>query len=226
MIVVTGASSGIGKATAILLAASGARVALLGRDSGRLDEVHRLCPGSSVHASNIVDGIDLESILLAHGREEIQALVNCAGSGHVGNFCELPFEAVQADVSVNLLGLMKACHDVLPYFLKQGKGKIINVLSIAATSPFGGMAAYSASKAGALSFSRALSQEVRRSGVLVTSILPGAVDTPWWEGQSFQPPKADMLSAQAVAEVILSVIQQPYDRATDEIVLMPPKGIL
>ena len=75
-------------------------------------------------------------------------------------------------------------------------------------------------------FGKCIAAEYRTRGIRVTSILPGSTDTPLWDSQSFQPNREDMLSPRAVAECIRDVILSPADRSFDEIVLMPPKGIL
>ena len=125
-----------------------------------------------------------------------------------------------------LLGPMLMCQDVLPWMLHLGKGQIVNVLSIAAEVPFSGGAAYGAAKAGMLHFGRALAAEYRSKGIRITSLLPGSTDTPLWEGKEWVPPREDMLSSHAVAEMIRDLIRMPSDRTIDHLVLMPPKGVL
>jgi NAD(P)-dependent dehydrogenase (short-subunit alcohol dehydrogenase family) len=125
-----------------------------------------------------------------------------------------------------MIGPMQLCKFAIPWMLRAGGGHIVNVLSIAATHPFSGAAAYCASKAGLHMFGKALAAEYRGRGIRVTSLLPGSTDTPLWDKQSFQPSREDMLPARAVAECIRDVILSPPDRSYDEIVLMPPKGIL
>ena len=83
-----------------------------------------------------------------------------------------------------------------------------------------------ASKAGLLAAARGWQAEYRRTGLRITNLLPGATDTPIWDGGSFIPERNDMLPAAAVAEAIRDLILSPSDRNVDELTLMPPKGIL
>ena len=92
--------------------------------------------------------------------------------------------------------------------------------------PFAGAAAYSASKAGLFMFGKSLAAEYRKAGLKITSIIPGATDTAIWDRQGFIPPREDMLHSESVGEVIRDVIMSPSDRNIDELVIMPPKGIL
>ena len=153
-------------------------------------------------------------------------LVNNAGFAEFGDFHESDVDGAAAMVDVMLSGTMRATHAVLPLMLADGKGTVVNVLSLAATTEFAGAAAYCAAKAGALMFSRVLSKEYRQRGVRVTSILPGSTDTPIWDPMETHPPREEMLPAAAVAEAVRDAINAPRDRAVDEIVLTPPKGIL
>jgi 3-oxoacyl-[acyl-carrier protein] reductase len=102
----------------------------------------------------------------------------------------------------------------------------VNILSIAATIPFPGAAAYCASKFGALGLTKVLAAEVRASGIRVTALLPGAVDTPFWDTIDHPPDRTKMVPARRVAEAVIFAVSQPQGATVDEIVLMPPLGIL
>ena len=150
-------------------------------------------------------------------------MVNAAGVAEFGDFTKLDF---RNQLDVNLVAPLALCQAAIPWMLEHGSGQIINVLSIAATTPFSGAAAYAASKAGLLMAGRCLSAEFRKQGVRVTSVLPGATDTPIWDDASFVPERADMLSVSAVAEAICYLVGLPADRVIEELTLTPPKGIL
>ncbi len=109
---------------------------------------------------------------------------------------------------------------------EQGSGHIVNVLSIAAREAFPGAAAYCASKWGALGFTRVLAREARAAGIKVTALLPGAIDTPFWDRVPHALNRADMLAAEDVAAFVRCLLEQPPALHTDEVVLLPPKGIL
>jgi NAD(P)-dependent dehydrogenase (short-subunit alcohol dehydrogenase family) len=138
----------------------------------------------------------------------------------------MPLEAIEQTLKINLMAPIYAIHAALPWMLEAGGGKIVNVLSIAAVHTFPGSGAYAASKAGLLALGRSVAADYRSQGVRVTAILPGSVDTPLWEGKSFVPNREDMLTREAVAETIRDVVLMPQDRSVDELLLMPPKGIL
>jgi NAD(P)-dependent dehydrogenase (short-subunit alcohol dehydrogenase family) len=110
--------------------------------------------------------------------------------------------------------------------LPQGRGQIINVLSIASKVAFPGSGAYCAAKFGALGFTRVLAEEVRREGIRVTALCPGSTDTSFWSELSWKPDPTRMIPPAQVAEAIAFLLRQPPTVTTDEWVLMPPEGIL
>jgi 3-oxoacyl-[acyl-carrier protein] reductase len=110
--------------------------------------------------------------------------------------------------------------------IPRGRGHILNVLSIASTHILPGSTGYTASKFGALGLTKVIAAEVRSLGIKVTAVIPGAVDTPLWDSSGSSLDRGKMLSSTDVANAILSVITQPPSIYTDEIVLMPPLGVL
>jgi short-subunit dehydrogenase len=231
--VVTGASSGIGRATALLLAKDGHALVLNAR---REDELRRLageCLSAGSSAVSVVagdvshpaTGPQLADAVAMSGDGEV-VLVNNAGTAAFGPFHELPVETSVRMVEVLLNGAMRATHALLPTMLEEGRGTIVSVVSIAAVQTFSSAEAYCAAKAGLLAFSRSLARDYRPLGVRVTSLVPGAADTALWDAIEGHPDRADMLPPDAVAETIRMVIEAPRDRVFDEIVLTPPKGVL
>jgi short-subunit dehydrogenase len=102
----------------------------------------------------------------------------------------------------------------------------VNNLSIAALQPFAGMSAYNASKFGALGFTKALREEVRKQGIRVLALIPGATKTEIW--QQFWPdaPREKMISPETVAEAVLRAVSAPPEAAVEEIVIAPTAGVL
>ncbi len=231
--VITGASSGIGRATALLLARDGHSLVLNARREHELQTLAESCLSGGACAVAVVAGDisdpdtapQLADAVAMSGPGEV-VLVNNAGTASFGPFHEMPIETSLKMVEIILGGAMRAAHALLPTMLEYGSGTVINVLSIAARQDFGGSQAYSAAKAGLASFSRTLSLDNRRQGVRVTSLLPGATDTPLWDEIETHPAREDMLSARAVAETIKYLIDLPRDRVIDEIVMTPVKGTL
>lgn len=230
-VVITGASTGIGHATARALAKHGHALVLVARRADLLLEVARECLDLGATAATAAP-LDLSEATqagrLAQHLQNLpageQVLVNNAGVAQFGDFATTTWADHARQVEVNLLGLMAATHALLPGMLAEGSGLVVNVLSIAATHVFPGAEAYSASKAGALAFGRSISASYRRQGIRVTQVLPGATDTPiWGEGG---PDRNQMLSPDAVARVIRDVVEASPDRVMDEITVTPPFGVL
>src|SRR5262249_7312971 len=132
----------------------------------------------------------------------------------------------ERQLRANLTGTFLACRAALRPMLAQGAGQIVNILSIAAKVAFPGAAAYCASKWGALGFTRVLAAELRRHGIPVTAFCPPSVEPSFWEGIESHPDFARMLRPEDVGEAVAFILEQPPGIVTDEIVVMPPEGIL
>lgn len=154
------------------------------------------------------------------------ALVNAAGGAGFGDVMTVSQDEMVDQVERNLIGTMLMCHALLPAMVEFGAGHIVNVLSVCSKVAFAGTAAYGAAKAGALMFTNCLNAEVRKKGVRVSGLMPGAVDTPLWDGKGWKPEQSDMLKPAAVAQTIVDILESPADRSFDEVFLMPPKGVL
>ncbi|MCW5938613.1 MAG: SDR family NAD(P)-dependent oxidoreductase [Fimbriimonadaceae bacterium] len=232
-VVVTGASSGIGRELSLLCASRGHRLVLSARREVLLREVaeecHRLgSPQVEVEAfdiGHVGEAARLRSAVQSLGLGRV-VLVNNAGFGLFGPYHETPWETVAAHVQVLLLGAMAATRELLPLMLDARDGHIVNVLSITTQVALPGSAAYSAAKGGLYAFGKALSAEVRRKGVRVSHVHPGATNTPIWEAVGQSPPREDMIPARAVAEAILGVIETDDRAVVDDLVLTPPQGLL
>lgn len=229
---VTGAGRGIGRATALALAGGGFAVALAARTASDLATLAGEIEAAGGRAFAVPADVAEEAsvaALVAHVQTafgRLDVLVNAAGVGSFASVAETALVDWERQLRVNLTGTFLACRAVLPAMLAQGRGDIVNVLSIAARTVFPGASAYCASKWGALGFTRVLAEEVRRQGVRVTALCPGSVDTPFWNAVSSPPDRARMLSAEAVAETVLWIVSRPPTISMDEIVVMPPDGIL
>lgn len=231
--VITGASRGIGKETALLLAQSFCDLVLVARSELGLEQVGREC--KQMGAAVTLVPMDLTetcatSRTMAKAREagngHYPILINNAGMADFGSFDQQPMELFEKHVQLNYLAGVGMCHAALPWMLEKGGGQVINVLSIAAQHAFSGASAYCSSKAAMRMFSKVLAQEYRARGVRVTAIVPGSTDTPLWDKNPWKPEPADMLNPSTVAEAIRDIVLSPKDRNVDELVLMPPNGIL
>ena len=232
VVVITGASRGIGKAIASAFAAVGAKVVLAARTRETLEQVaadlrksgaEALAAPTDVTDVNAVKRL-IESTLDAyHG---VDVLVNNAGVGYFGPVVDFAPDDWDTVLNSNLKAVYLCAKYALPPMLAQGSGQIINVLSIAAKVAFEASAAYCAAKAGALALTKVLASEVRGKNIRVTAVLPGSVHTPFWDDVPVHPDFEQMLKPEHVADTVVSISQQPSGMVTEEVVVMPPLGIL
>lgn len=229
---ITGASSGIGRATAIAFAQAGYGVTLLGRSQPRLEQVAaRIQPlGVDVEAIAL-DLLDLAAIPAAiatvcNGERPLDVLVNNAGMAYTGNLAEMPLEEWERLFRLNLTSVLCCCQAVLPTMRSRGQGTIINVSSVAAHSAFPEWGAYCASKAGLVMFSKALAAEERSHGLRVSVVSPGSVNTELWDTDTVHADfdRSKMLRAEVIARTILQVAELPPEAVVEEITVLPAVG--
>lgn len=224
-IFITGATSGIGRATALALSHPDHRLVLIGRREDRLKEVASQCIHAVAVPLDVSDTGSVAGLKDLMGDASAVALVNNAGIGEFGPFHEQSWASISSQISVNLLGAMACVHALLPQMISLGSGQIVQVTSIVSDRHrFAHAEAYTAGKAGLSGFTRSLRESVRGAGIRVTEIIPGAVDTEIWGEHS--PPRSEMLTAEHVAQAIAFVINAPEGQVIEEMLLTPPKGIL
>jgi NAD(P)-dependent dehydrogenase (short-subunit alcohol dehydrogenase family) len=182
--IVTGAGKGIGKATALALAQAGAAVVLAARTesdiSGTADEIKQAGGKALAIPTDVSDIVQVDQLLVLTLRafNRIDILVNNAAVIQpLGKVWETSPKAWQQAIAVNLMGPYLCTRAVLPHMLERGAGRIINISSGAADSNLAGASAYTASKAALERFSGTLAEETAGSGVVVTTLRPGIVDT-------------------------------------------------
>lgn len=183
---ITGASSGIGRAFAerlardqndlVLVARSAERLEALAR---RLSETHRA--GAEVVCADLTDPADLRRVEALLREETPDLLVNNAGFGTVGPFVELDPDVEEREIRLNVLAVMRLARAALPAMRSRGRGAVINVSSLAGEGPAPYNATYGATKAFVTSFSEAVAEELRGSGVRIQALLPGFTRTEFQE---------------------------------------------
>ena len=186
VVVITGASSGIGRAAAQAFAREQARVVLAARDEEALQDVANECRALGAEAlvvptdMTLSDSVEaLASAAAEFGQGGIDIWINNAGIGAIGAFDETPLDAHEQIVQTDLLGYMRGAHVVLPYFKQRNKGILINTLSVGSWVPQPFAVAYSAAKFGLRGFSHALRGELAKwTGIHVCDVYPSMVDTP------------------------------------------------
>ncbi len=191
--VVTGASSGIGKKTAELLATHGARVVTFARSAGDV-------------RGDVADPDAIERLFAETEKRfgPCDILVNNAGMIDVAPLVETDLERWRRMFAVNVEGVYLACRRALPSMLERGAGAIVNVASISGVvgpEKYPGWVSYCASKGAVISLTEALAVEVKDRGVRVNAISPGSVDTPMWAEASGGAPAS--MTPEEIAETIL-----------------------
>jgi 3-oxoacyl-[acyl-carrier protein] reductase len=183
---VTGASSGIGRATALSLAREGASVLLVGRREGPLAEVAAKCRDRGGVAETLAVDVTAADVgervaqaLLGHF-DRIDVLVNNAGTSSIRTLEQLTDEDWQTQWELNVIGPMRLMRAVAPEMADRGWGRIVNVSSSSGKRPSSTNMAYSVAKAAELSLSRAFADLYAGKGVLINAVAPGAVGTDLW----------------------------------------------
>lgn len=184
--VVTGASAGIGRAFAERLARDQMDLCLVARRKDRLDELAaelrgRFAVEVEVRPVDLTDASALGALADALAERPPDLLVNNAGFGTVGPFAELDPDAEEREVRLNVVALLRLTRAVLPGMVKRGHGGVVNVSSMAGLTPGPYTATYAATKAFVTSFSEALHEELRGTGVRVQALLPGFTRTEFQE---------------------------------------------
>jgi NADP-dependent 3-hydroxy acid dehydrogenase YdfG len=213
---VTGASRGIGRATAVALAREGARVWGLARDAralARLESEHGLTPV----VADLGDDADVwtaldELVESSGGPPDI--VVNAAGVFGIESIANESVRAFDDHLRVNTRGAFLVIRALLPAMLERGSGLVVNVGSISGWKAFPGNAAYSASKYGLKGLHEVLLEEIRGTGVRATLVEPAATDTGLWDpldpdANPGLPNRADMLRPEDVAEAVVFAATRP-----------------
>jgi clavulanate-9-aldehyde reducatase len=234
---ITGASSGIGEATALTLAGAGAAVALAARRSDRIEALAERINGDGGRAIAIETDVTAEAqagAFVTRTKEELgrlDILVNNAGVMLLGPVIGADTSEWRQMIQVNLLGLLYCTHAALPIMGEQGSGHIINVSSVAGRFANFGSAVYNLTKFGVNAFSEALRQEVAAANVKVTVIEPGFVTTEL-QGHNTHPMVIDAidnmrkeigepLEASDIAETIMYSVGGPERVAVKEVLVRP-----
>jgi NADP-dependent 3-hydroxy acid dehydrogenase YdfG len=237
---ITGASSGIGAATAVSLAGLGAKVALVARRTDRLNEVAARLRSDGATAAVITADVTSQSDAdkaVAEAVSELgrlDVLVNNAGVMLLGPVIDAPVEEWERMVQINLLGLLYCTHAALPHLLRAAEDSarqvadLVNISSVAGRETRNGSGVYNATKHGVGAFSDALRKEITTRHVRVSLIEPGAVDT---ELASHNRPEIlagirqrfaiERLRAEDIADAIAYVVSRPRHVAINEVLVRP-----
>lgn len=222
---VTGASSGLGRAISVALADKGACVGLLARSEDKLAEVKGeiessggravALPADVTKPDEIADAVER----LVRGVDGLDILVNNAGLGIFKPVAEMSIEEWDKHINVMLRGAFVVTHASLPHMFERERGHIVNISSLWAKRFCATCAAYTAAKFGVRGFSDSLREECRCHNVKVTNVMPGTVDTPFFDKSNWQADLSHALLPEDVGSVIVGLLEMPDRAVVEEVVL-------
>lgn len=222
---VTGGNKGIGLAIAEALAAEGCKVIIAGRDRAALRTAttqiskhgHPVLPIEADVSDEISVVRMFEEVRRRFGRLDI--LVNNAGVAPGASIAETHLDVWVKTLATNLTGTFLCVRAALP--LMEAGATIVNNLSVAAENAYPNLAAYCASKHGALGFTRALRLETKNSGIRVIALLPGPTETDIWDQFWPDAPRSKMMAPESVASALIAALRLPANSTVEEIRIVP-----
>jgi 3-oxoacyl-[acyl-carrier protein] reductase len=228
---ITGASSGIGRDAAKEFARIGCKVFASSRRSTELErlkkELQKEKLSVEVFPCNVASSANVDQTakkIISENR--IDCLVNSAGVTSFKLAEENSINEIDDIINTNLLGAIYSIKNVLPHFIENGGGTIINVNSIITQKFFTNSSAYAASKMGLLGYSKVLREEIRKYNIRVVDIIPGTTETPMWPSDVRKKHSERMMSSEDIARVIVWAYLQKRNIVSEEIVLRPIQGDL
>lgn len=225
-VLITGASSGIGKAIAILFAKEGADLCLVARRAEELSKVAEQCRAVGVKVLDLnvditekteVEKMALESLSVF---DQIDILINNAGYGRYGPFRTIPIEEWDKMWMINVRGLVLVIQAIIPHMIARQMGHIVNISSIHGIHTSGNASAYCATKFAVTGLTEALSKELWRDGIKVSVVCPGGVLTPFL-GIAPEQKNQEFLEPEEVARVVLDVVTAPGKALIMKVVIAP-----
>lgn len=227
-VLITGATQGIGRATAVAFGRAGYRVGVVARTAPKIDALVAELRAEGIEAAGAAaDVADPEAVrsavaLVVDQLGEIGVLVNNAGVLIARPFEELTLDDWDTTMATNLRSLYLVTREVLPGMRQRRDGTIVNVASLAGRNGFAGGTAYTASKHAVLGFARSLMLEVRKEGVRVVTVCPGSVDTGMLQDQPMLSTNRErILRPEDVADAILHAVQLPGRAMVSELDIRP-----
>lgn len=228
---VTGASSGIGKAAAKEFARTGAKVYASAR---RLTELERLNKelveeklSVEILPCNVASSQNVDqAVKKIYTEGKIDCLINNAGITSYKAAVDNSVQEINDIININMLGSIYCAKYVLPHFIKQGGGTIINVLSTAVSNVFTESTAYTASKMGLLGYMNVLREEVRKYNIKIINLVPGPTETPMWSSEVRKEKSDQMMTTDDLARLMVFSYLQKGNIVLEEITIRPLGGNL
>jgi NAD(P)-dependent dehydrogenase (short-subunit alcohol dehydrogenase family) len=226
--IITGAGSGIGRATAVELSRAGCALTLVGRRRAELEATAALCGESLVVDADVSESSHCKRVASSalERYERVDVLIHCAGFAPVVRIDQVTDDLWRQIVDTNLSAAIYLASALWPTFRKQNSGVIVNISSESSRDPFIGLGAYGAAKAGVNLLGKALAAEGAEIGVRVHTIAPGAVETQMLRSivSSEQFPTEKTLSTEDVAKVIVQCVQGDLRHTSGEVIYLHKSG--
>ena len=224
-VLVIGATGGIGSKTVKLLAGSGAKLFLAGRNAEKLQQVanDNAVPGERTFALDISQPEAVNELKEKYFQQlsSIDILVNAAGIGIIKPMDTLSEEDFLKSLHYNLYAPFLLVKAFLPAMKEVKKGLIINIPGVLAKVPMAGAAAYSASKYGLVGMMQSIREELKRTDIRITNLFLGGVDSPFWDTIDLKVQREKMVQTDEAAKAIWFLCQQPRSGVVSEMVLQP-----
>jgi len=227
---ITGASTGIGREIAMEFSKAGHIIIATARRKSRLvnlvSEIKFAGREASAFVCNVASerSVQLTAKRIREKYGRIDCLINNAGVTVFKSFTDTKVYEFDYVMETNLRGAFLCMKSVLPQMIKNKKGHVINILSVAANTVYEDSSVYSASKAGLLALTNSVRKETRRYNIKISNILPGAVETAMWDSKTRQKYKNRMLSPADVARIVIEVFNQPKKVLVEDVIIRPIKG--
>jgi len=226
---ITGASSGIGKATAMEFARVGCKVIASSRRINGLEKLNtdlkkeklkiEVIPCNVASSTNVVQ---VAKKITANN--QIICLINNAGISTFKNAEDNSIQEIKDVINTNLMGSIFTIRQILPQMIKNREGTIINVLSVVTEKIFEQSSIYTASKMGLLGYTKVLREEVRKYNIRIINILPGATETPMWPAEIRNKKSDEMMKPEDLAQLLVWLFLQKRNMVPEEITLRPIQG--
>ena len=225
VVLLAGATGGVGSQVARQLSASGAIVYITGRNSQKLEEVAKQAgiPANRTFQMDIADEASVNQVVskVLEQTPFIHTLINAAGIGIIKTMDTLDIASFEKVLQVNLMGAFYLVKAVLPNMKEQKKGLIINIPGVLGKVPMAGAAAYSASKYGLVGMMQSIREELKRTEIRITNIFLGGIDSAFWDNIDLRVQRDKMIIAEEAAKAIWFLCQQPNSGVVSEMVLQP-----
>ncbi len=229
LVLITGASSGLGKSLALSLSIKGYHCILASRNKKELDNLSEMI-NSQGNSSTVIptDLTSEDSINILYNKclkiGFVEMIIHNAGVGVFSKITDATIDDFNKQIDINLKAPFILCKIFTPHMKENKKGRLVFINSVAGKHGYPYSSAYVSSKFGLRGLSESLRMELRNDNIKVISVHPGSIDTPFWDNINADFPRSEMLSADSVANDIINAIESKGNSVIEEIVIRRNKG--